>query len=237
MPFVLHFVLRLCYATHTRNHQCTKLCASATEIYIACPNLLFFVMCHLYFPLQNYFTGVFCLLLVYIFSSIQLAWRHDSKAFIIVGNGFGSCIAMYSLTERNLELAWKVEAKSVAGQDADGSAIAVSETSPADVGELANTGKDFNYSDVFTMAEINPNSTTFAVEEKSDRSVFIHLISAGGQHLKQTELKEKSIVLLSTYNAKLEIYCIIVQGGNVLIVSATDVDVKSKFSVVRLHAF
>jgi hypothetical protein len=159
----------------------------------------------------------------------HLAWRLDSKGFVTVGNGFQSSIAMYSLltkhTSVKFQLLWQIMAKNV---NTKGSA------SEFDSAKVTNTGRDYLYSDAFTMAEINPNSNVFAVKEKENGSVSVHLFSNEGESLKEVDINEKSVPLLSAFNTKVDAYAMVVQGGIVLIIGGEDLKIRTKFHAVRL---
>lgn len=94
------------------------------------------------------------------------------------------------------------------------------------------SGKGYHYADVFTMAEVNPSWNVFAVKEKMDGEVSIHLLSAKGELLQSACIGEKSVVLLSTYNSMLGVYSMVVQGGHVIIFDAESLEVKNKFKAV-----
>lgn len=94
------------------------------------------------------------------------------------------------------------------------------------------SGKGYHYADVFTMAEVNPSWNVFAVKEKMDGDVSIHLFSAKGELLQSAGIGEKSVVLLSMYNSVLGVYSMVVQGGHVIILDAESLEVKHKFKAV-----
>ena len=82
------------------------------------------------------------------------------------------------------------------------------------------------------MVEVNPSGRVFVVEEKEDRAGFAHIFSESGEHLKCANVSHKSVVLLSPHNAGLGCYGLVVQGGQVLIVFAESLEMRSSFKVV-----
>lgn len=94
------------------------------------------------------------------------------------------------------------------------------------------SGRGYHYADVFTMAEVNPSWNVFAVKEKVDGEVSVHLFSTKGELLRSASIGEKSVVLLSTYNSRLGMYSMVVQGGHVIILDAESLEVKHKFKAV-----
>ena len=136
---------------------------------------------------------------------------------------------MYSLLTKHttvkLQLLWQIMAKNL---NTKGNA------SEFDSAKVTNTGRDYLYSDAFTMAEINPSCVVFAVKEKENGSVSIHLFSNEGESLKEVDINEKSVSLLSTFNTKVDAYGMVVQGGIVLIISGEDLKIRTRFRAVRL---
>ena len=144
---------------------------------------------------------------------------------MIVGNGFESSIAMYSLTKHTsveLQLLWQAKAENFGTKTSTRSAVE----------EITKTGRDYHYSDAFTMAEVNPSFNVFAIREKESGSVSIHLFSKEGKKLKEMDINEKSVPLLSAFNDKVDAYGIVVRGGNVLIIGAESLEIRTKFRVV-----
>ena len=82
------------------------------------------------------------------------------------------------------------------------------------------------------MAEANPSLSVFAIKEKNDGRVSVHLVSQKGELLKSVEIGVKSVLLLSTYNDMLGVYGVVVEGGEVLIFDAESLDMKNRFKVV-----
>ena len=82
------------------------------------------------------------------------------------------------------------------------------------------------------MAEVNPSLNILAVQEDKDGNVSVHLLSAEGKPLNSVDTGERSAMLLSSCNSKLNVYGLVVQGGYVLIFDADSLNVKSKFKVV-----
>lgn len=121
--------------------------------------------------------------------------------------------------------------------DCDGGVSSDMQTAGSDGKALASqidnrSGKGYHYADVFTMAEVNPSWNVFAVKEKIDGDVSIHLFSAKGELLQSASIGEKSVVLLSMYNSVLGVYSMVVQGGHVIILDAESLEVKHKFKAV-----
>lgn len=147
---------------------------------------------------------------------------------------------MYSVSQSSgkyaLRLMWQVQTESdTAEEEIEGQTKGVwsgalkhrSEGGPA----TQRSGADYHYGNAFTMAEINPSGSVFAVEEKN-RRVFVHLLSDGGKRLKCVNIDHESVVLLSTYNPGPGVYGMVVQGGHVIILCAESLEVKSTFKAV-----
>ena len=173
----------------------------------------------------------------------QLAWSHDSKRFLIVGNGVNSSVVMYSVQLGSdkpvLEQLWQVKAiEEVQAQEVvkgQSSEVKVQRSDESAVGDApGNTAKHYKYKDAFYMAEINPSGKTVAVKEREAGSTVVQLFSVEGKLLKSTELrldgtdKKLDAVLMSTYSKGQ--YAVAVQGGNVFIIAAETLDV---ISVIR----
>ena len=103
---------------------------------------------------------------------------------------------------------------------------------PTEVHRGGRTGRDYHYSDAFTMAEANPSLNVFAIKEKNDGRVSVHLFSQDGKLLNSVGIGVKSVLLLSTYNDMLGVYGVVVEGGEVLIFDAESLDMKNRFKVV-----
>ena len=103
---------------------------------------------------------------------------------------------------------------------------------PTEVHRGGRTGRDYHYSDAFTMAEANLSLSVFAIKEKNDGHVSVHLFSQKGELLKSVGIGVKSVLLLSTYNDMLGVYGVVVEGGEVLIFDAESLDMKNRFKVV-----
>lgn len=155
---------------------------------------------------------------------------------MIVGNGFESSIAMYSLTKSatvGCQLLWQVKAESFKSKPSGKTAGKVEYGGS---GQMSNTGRDYHYSDAFTMAEINPSSNIFVVKEKQNRSVSINLFSNEEKLLKEVDINENSVPLLSTFNENVNGYGMVVQGGNVLVIDGENLRIKTKFHAVSVDA-
>lgn len=173
-----------------------------------------------------------------------MAWKPDSKGFVIVGNGFGSSVAAYIVTSAKsdhliMELLWQVKAVNVTGQrtgleigesDAESSPGVSNVSSSSQANSTASS--NYHLSNAFTMAEVNPSLNILAVQEDKDGNVSVHLLSAEGKPLNSVDTGERSAMLLSSCNSKLNVYGLVVQGGYVLIFDADSLNVKSKFKVV-----
>lgn len=179
----------------------------------------------------------------------QLAWSHDSKRFLIVGNGVNSSVVMYSVqldsSKPVLEQLWQVKAKEeMKGQSSEVKVQTEncdSEHSDTVRDTLTeNTAKYYKYKDAFYMAEINPSGNTVAVKEMEAGSTLVQLFSVEGKLLKSTELrldgidKKLDAVLMSTYSKGH--YAVAVQGGNVFIITAETLDVLSIIKTVSWHS-
>lgn len=174
----------------------------------------------------------------YAHKHTQLAWSSDSRCFLVVGNGFSSSVVMYSVSQSSgkyaLKLLWQVKTESDSaveeneGQTKGASSGESSEGGPAS----QKSGKDYHYGNAFTMAEINPSGSVFAVEERKNGKVFVHLFSNGGKHLKCVDFDYESVVLLSTYHSGLGVYGMVIQGGHVIVLCAESLEMKSTFKVV-----
>ena len=154
---------------------------------------------------------------------------------MIVGNGFESSIAMYSLTKSatvGSQLLWQVKAESFNSKPEK----TAGKVEYGGSGQIPNTGRDYHYSDAFTMAEINLSSNIFVVKEKQNRSVSINLFSNEGELLKEVDINENSVPLLSTFNESVNGYGMVVQGGNVLVIDGENLRIKTKFHAVSVDA-
>lgn len=145
-----------------------------------------------------------------------------------------------------LELLWQVKARNDGGEKRSEememarntpdthctTSEAVTSEQPTKVYRRGRTGRDYHYSDAFTMAEVNPSLSVFAIKEKNDGHVSAHLFTRKGELLRSVEIGVKSVLLLSTYNDILGVYGVVVEGGDVLIFDAESLDMKNKFKVV-----
>ena len=136
-----------------------------------------------------------------------MAWSHDSRRFVIVGNGHNSSVVVYDIIYSNpdrnsprLKEAWRVRAgqhsntpekhahhhsdNKTGGKDEED----VVEMNRASVSYKDTSGLDYQYGDAFYMAEINPLGNVFAVEERPGKSTLARLYSHGGKLLNTSEL-------------------------------------------------
>ena len=181
----------------------------------------------------------------------QLAWSHDSKRFLIVGNGVNSSVVMYSVqlgsSKPVLEQLWQVKAKEeVKGQSSEVKVQRSTENCDSEHSDAVrdtlteNTAKYYKYKDAFYMAEINPSGNTVAVKEMEAGSTLVQLFSVEGKLLKSTELrldgidKKLDAVMMSTYSKGH--YAVAMQGGNVFIIAAETLDVLSIIKTVSWHS-
>ena len=134
---------------------------------------------------------------IVLFQSLQLAWSHDSKKFLIIGNGYNSSVVMYNVISQDndrdvptlkLKQAWQVKA----GIDNDQAPNVYDQ-------RLESTGREcaveYHYGDAFYMGEITPSGNVIAIEERPGRVTLIELYSPKGQLMKTVELKLKDRVV------------------------------------------
>ena len=147
------------------------------------------------------------MLLLLLLLCVQLAWSHDSRRFLIVGNGHNSSVVVYDIvctdhdeeSTPKLKEAWRVRAgQGFASADPhhiDSQTQKKSSDKDCDTQDtlkstinLKCSGLEYQYGDAFYMAEINPSGNVFAVEERPQKSTLARLYSSSGELLKTSEL-------------------------------------------------
>lgn len=155
---------------------------------------------------------------------MQLAWSHDNRRFLIVGNGYNSSVVVYDIvcTDQDkstprLREAWRVTAGQPfdspdqhAGHHVSGvkdkSCGGVQNTQEASPSTTATTGSkdsglEYQYGEAFYMAEINPSGNVFAVEERPQRSTLTCLYSPSGELIRTGQLSVPNKDLTATKSA------------------------------------
>ena len=186
---------------------------------------------------------------------MQLAWSHDSKRFLIVGNGFNSSVVVYDVITQDdrqnpahIKQAWQTKT-----DQSQMTSQGVRTTDPPVSEALKNTGWDYHYGNAYYMAEINLSGNVLAVEERPKKTTLVHLYSPEGKLLKTAELrvtaeeveKEKEgasedsgdvavhTLLISKYNSGF--YAIAVQGSHVILLGAESLETEQTFKVVSVY--
>ena len=136
---------------------------------------------------------------------VQLAWSHDSRRFLVVGNGHNSSVVVYDIINSNdkeskvapkLKEAWRVRAgqpfnsleKASGEKDKENVKDENTEKASASAVNSKDSGLEYQYGDAFYMAEINPSGNVFAVEERPKKTTLARLYSPSGELLKTSEL-------------------------------------------------
>lgn len=140
------------------------------------------------------------------FISLQLAWSHDSKDFLIIGNGRNSSVVMYNVLSQvndrdvptlKLKQAWQVKAGRC-GIDKDPKEY---QSPIIDQQRLESIGREsaveYHYGDAFYMGEITPSGNVIAIEERPGHVTLIELYSPEGRLIKTVELKLKDGVVVN----------------------------------------
>lgn len=181
---------------------------------------------------------------------LQLAWSHDSKKFLIIGNGKNSSIVVYSIvmeeSDFTLRELWVLPAKDCppfnpnSGQrDPTTSAAVLSEERGS---TSQDSGRKYPYKNAFFMAEFNPSGNIFAVEELPYQTTMIHLVSPEGRIVKSVDLmaaiseqdsckrRPVNTVFISAHHCGL--YAIGLEGGRMALMEAELLQITKTFKVV-----
>jgi hypothetical protein len=175
---------------------------------------------------------------------MQLAWSHNSRAFLAIGNGKDSALVVYSVSKEpslTVKQLWVLRAMDCP--------IPVSDQLPPDPARERSpqtsaakdpAGGHLPGEKALYMAEFNPSGNIFAVEEVFYRTTLIHLVSPKGKVLKSMDVMAKfgerdsrpvNSLFISTYHEG--IYALGLEGGTVVLVDAELLEFKKSFKVVR----
>lgn len=129
----------------------------------------------------------------------QLAWSHDSKRFLVIGNGKDSSVVVYNvvlqdcesgLPSLKLKQAWHVEAGNFeihkhlkdSSPPKDSSQASPSTT-------RTESDEESRYGDAFYMGEITTSGNVFAIKERPGHATLMELYSPDGQLIKSANLE------------------------------------------------
>lgn len=144
---------------------------------------------------------------------MQLAWSHDSKRFLILGNGKQSSVVVYNICTENssvkLQQAWILHAtdsptysaltdegehrneahiKDSTAQPRKPEPLSANQTGDKARAGCRDSGLNYPYEEAFSMAEFNPTGHVFAVKEVPYNTTLVHLVSSDGSVIKTVDL-------------------------------------------------
>lgn len=181
---------------------------------------------------------------------MQLAWSHDSKMFLVVGNGKNSSIVVYSVAMEESDLTlrelWVLPAKKCPPSNPTSSqedpTTSAARPSMDKVSASEDSGRNYQYENAFCMAEFNPSGNIFAVEEIPYQTTMVHLVSPEGVIVRSVDLmagiserdaskrRPVNTVFISAHHNGL--YAIGLEGGRMVLMEAELLQINKTFKVV-----
>lgn len=182
---------------------------------------------------------------------MQLAWSHDSKMFLVIGNGKDSSIVVYSIITEESDLTlrelWVLPTKdcppSTPKSSQQDPTTSAARDSKEEVSAGDHSGRNYPYENAFFMAEFNPSGNIFAVEEIPYQTTMIHLVSPEGGVMRSVDLmagiseqdscckrRPVNTVFISAHHDGL--YAIGLEGGRVVLMDAEMLQINKTFKVV-----
>lgn len=179
---------------------------------------------------------------------MQLAWSHDSKSFLVIGNGKNSSLVVYSIdTEKpdsSLRELWVLPVKNCPSTpNSRQQDPTTREARESEVSVGGSSERDYPYKNAFYMAEFNPSGNIFAVEEIPYQTSMVHLVSPAGDIVRSLDLmagiseqescrrRPVNTLFLSAHHDGQ--YAVGLERGSVVLVDAELLQINRTFNVVR----